>query len=158
MIKKPCGAQIKREKQTRNSKSVNIVKVCEEFPVSSVWAFSLYIPQSWKRKKIHVFSLPSTLTSRLSVPCGGVVIEIMVCLSGSDNRYPGATGTWCLINWWDRGVGFLIPPSQNQGVGEIAAKCLGVCFQARRAEMYVGECASLGIYLFCWQFGSWFPC
>lgn len=34
----------------------------------------------------------------LSVPCGVVVIEITVCLNGSDNRYPGATGTWCLIN------------------------------------------------------------
>lgn len=43
-------------------------------------------------------SLPHTLPPTLSVPCGGVVIEITVCLSGSDNRYPGATGTWCLIN------------------------------------------------------------
>lgn len=52
------------------------------------------LPQSWERR----ISSPFTPPVSLSLPCGGVVIEIMVCLSGSDNRYPGASGTRCLIN------------------------------------------------------------
>lgn len=33
-------------------------------------------------------------------------------------------------------------------MGEIAAKCLGVCFQAKRREMYVGVCACCGVYIY----------
>lgn len=38
------------------------------------------------------------MASRLSVARGEVAVEIAVRLSGSDNRHPGATGTWWLIN------------------------------------------------------------
>ncbi|KAG7242046.1 hypothetical protein INR49_024092 [Caranx melampygus] len=35
-----------------------------------------------------------------SVPCGGVVIEITVCLSGSDNRYPDEEECLFLYTHW----------------------------------------------------------